>query len=188
MNGGDSVNNAQGIYVTKLAERARHLCEEKGVIRNDTFIITQDEIERVINYFKGIIEKKQQDELIAMCNNENVICFMQKAKKGENIQFAIYYCGELNVMNILHELGHVFLDLNTMQSDGICCYRDVSCGMNEIAASKFARAFIMPTELFKQAVLENFENGFCDVDKVAKKFGVETTQVISRGREIFLWE
>ena len=72
---------------------------------------------------------------------------------------------------------------------------NANVGINELLAQAFARAFIMPQNLFEEVFLENSKTIYdendeeslaVDFESIAKKFGVDEILVIARARELGL--
>ena len=59
---------------------------------------------------------------------------------------------------------------------------------DELSATYFARAFLMPKNEFIKSGLENSFNNLCNFENVAEIFNVRIQAVIDRGRDLTLWE
>lgn len=107
-------------------------------------------------------------------------------KSGED-SYTIEYSKKSNYLQVIHELGHVFLGhlANLSVGQRIYC-RGVTAYDNE--AALFARAFIMPRNDFEKVVIDNTVNGKCDIRKIAEAYGIDYVEVIARGKELDIWE
>ena len=90
-------------------------------------------------------------------------------------------------MNILHELGHAFLDIKTARL-GNLVWDDGSQFTSENMVNAFARAFAMPRDRFLKKVAEFTTRDQCDITKVAESFGVEYIHAYVRGKDLHLWD
>ena len=107
--------------------------------------------------------------------------------KDSESSFTIKYV-TYSSFDIMHELEHVFLDFNKMQVGEERLTGDSDGGLGELGASRFARAFLMPMQLFQEKVVDCSTKGVCDIDCMSQTFDVDVTQVICRGREVYSWE
>ena len=173
------------VYIKQLASAARESCAEKRIIVEPQYKLNYNTIKKIITYFKGELKKfDSEDEMRGSYPSCRGNSFMKKTSEDT---FMIGYVNFV-VMDILHELGHVFLELDTMRIGDIRSCNDIDGGINEIGAAKFARAFLFPSPLFERTVINHSISGSCDVQAVAKIFGTDSLQIISYGRESYLWE
>lgn len=177
--------NPMNVYINKLAETARDMCGINTESKDD-YKLNLDYLKKAISYFNGELKHyNSNEEMSKECGFEMASnCFL---KKREGKPFLIGYI-EFIAIDILHELGHAALELQDMYDGEVRLLEDYNGGMNEINASKFARAFIMPSHIFQKVVIQNTKDGLCDIQLVANVFGVEYSQVVSRGRESNLWD
>ena len=179
--------NPMNIYIGRLAEEARQECNNRNIIASGQFCLDYPVIKRIISFFGGKLKNFTESDLKEKFPNKNISnSFIQLTNKS-NSEFLIGYVN-FSVLDILHELGHAFLELDTMKDGEVKWIGDEEGGIKEIEASQFARAFLMPTELFQEVVIDNSEKGYCNINAVANVFCVDESQVICRGRESCLWE
>lgn len=179
--------NPMNIYIGRLAEEARQECNNQNIIANNQLRLDQSVAEQIISFFGGRLQKFTEGDLTAKFPDKNISnSFIQVTNKSKS-EFIIGYIN-FSALDILHELGHAFLELDTMENEDVRWIGDEEGGIKEIEASQFARAFLMPTELFQEVVIDNSVKGYCNIDAVANVFCVDESQVICRGRESYLWE
>lgn len=179
--------NPMNVYITQLAESARDNCEKKGIIEKNQYRLNEDTILKIVKFFNGELIKpddKKCNELFEKYSNKDSNSFM--LKKDDN-SFIIGY-KEFKLMDVLHELGHVFLEFNEMKVGEFRSCNDPQGDASELDASKFARVFAMPSRLFESSVLKNTHNKICNINSVAETFGVDYLQVVSHGRESYYWD
>ena len=111
---------------------------------------------------------------------------LRKASANSKFNFTIEYT-DFEVLDLLHELGHAFLELDNMDPEEVRGCDDINGGINELNASKFARAFIMPRALFEEVVLKHSTDGMCKIQEVADEFKIDYWQVVSQGRQLQIW-
>lgn len=177
--------NPMNIYINKLAETAREMCN-LNLEGLDNYILSEDNVIEAVQYFNGnLTHYASAEEMNNECGFEiKANSFLKKTAKNS---FLIGY-KEFIVLDILHELGHAILELNDMLVGETRLKGNYYGGINELNATKFARAFIMPLNIFQKVVIQNTKNGVCNIQEVANVFGVDYSQVISRGRESNLWD
>ncbi len=181
MNTSNHTNIPDTFYLNKLAELAREACEKKGIL-SEKQKLTIDDIKDVVGLFGGTIEEKSSESKDDEVSEKNINDF-QMIKDSEDT-FKILYCS-FDIIEILHEFAHVFIDFKEMSvNDKRYCN---GRGMSDISAYIFARAFLMPKKLFESTVIKNTSDGICNIDEVAKTFGVSSNQVVARGKELNLW-
>lgn len=167
--------NTMIIYINKLAMEARKSCEKENLFPQGAHIISEDQAAKVIKYFGGKIEKNQSQ----LSSNGYI------EKDGDS--FIIKY-KSFKAIDIFHELGHAFLHLEDIPPDKDGLPLEGQHGVNEGFASVFARAFLMPEDIFCEDVMNLSKNSFCDIQALADLYEVEYSDVIMRGRELNLWE
>lgn len=177
--------NPKNIYIRQITEAVRSECIKENLVNKSTYPIDEATARKIIKYFKGTLEcfsdEKLKDEHPAARGNS----FLKKINDEGN--FLIGYIN-FKPMDIFHELGHAVLELEGMKIGDYRSCGDTNAGIFEILASKFSRFFLMPTDLFAEKVVEYTYNGKCDIEKVAKFFNVDYSQVVSHGRESSFWE
>lgn len=57
----------------------------------------------------------------------------------------------------------------------------------ELEAAYFARAVVMPEDLFLRVVVQHTENGKTNVNKVAEVFGINPLDVLACGKDLNIW-
>ena len=175
------------IYISRLAEAARKKCCEKKFIEEKTFKFEEHQLESIVSFFGGELRHYEtESEMNNIVSTIKGNSFLKKIS-NDRIDFIIGYI-KFFPIDILHELGHYFLEKTKLKSGDIVWSGDLDDGICELTASKFARAFVMPSKLFEEVIVINSNKGLCDIQEVAKTFGVEISDVISRGRETYLWE
>lgn len=180
------MSNAMNVYIQYMAEEARNACVQAKIMEDDTCVLTRAQLEKIVDFFSGKLEEVHLEELKGFSSNgENSILI--KSNEGERKKFAIKFV-EFSVIDILHELGHAFLELSNMKPGDVRGCDDINGGLNELNATKFARAFIMPRALFEKKVVEHSVAGKCNLQAVANAFGVEYLQVVTQGRQLQFWE
>lgn len=179
--------NPMNIYIGRLAEEARQTCNNCNITSRNQPCLDLSAVEKIIAFFGGDLKKYTKSDLEKMFPNYKINnSFIQIVDKSK-CEFLIGYI-DFSALDILHELGHAFLEMDSMTDGDVRWIGDKESGIKEIEASQFARAFLMPTELFQEVVIDKSEKGFCHIDKVAEVFCVDESQVICRGRESCLWE
>lgn len=185
--------NPMNIYITQLAEAARNRCVNVGIIEKNQYQLTESLISQIIHFFNVEFKKlnteeyeKMLNEYLHMHSDDHYQSNSFMCKKCDN-SFLIAY-KEFELMDILHELGHVFLELDEMKEGEIRSCNDPQGNASELDASKFARVFAMPSELFEKIVINNTHKKICDIENVAKTFGVDYLQVVCHGRESYYWD
>lgn len=180
------MNNPMGIYVSRLAEAARCMCNEKEITKSDQRLLDENALKKIVEFYKGTLVQYSEARFAEEFPNRKFNSFLRKATT-DNSLFVIGYV-EYSAIDILHELGHAFLELSSMVDNEIRWIGDSESGLKELEAYKFARAFLMPTQLFQETVISCSNRGECDIEAVAKEFAVDAAEVVCRGRESYLWE
>ena len=126
----------------------------------------------------GKIERKNENFVITL--NENIL-------NDERKKFTL-----------AHELGHLFIHmgfLNPEQWKNEKEYVDSTFyrqgySREEYEANEFAAALLMPEQEFIKRAREFSKNNRCDINKLAKHFGVSNEAALTRGRwlGIFEWD
>lgn len=160
------------LYINRLAFNARCFCENQLGIKNNQRSLTVEELEKIIDLFGGKLAKKSDSGFRAnYIKNEN----------GFTIECGI----DCPVKDIVHELGHAFLDEDQKVNEPLSCDGE---GLFEIYASSFSRAFIMPDKVFRKDVTENSFQGECDIERLLELYrNVTYSDIVERGRGLGLW-
>ena len=106
-------------------------------------------------------------------------------RKDNDESFTIFCRNIHDHIPVLHELGHAFLDLDSIQVGERMGAEGTSEA--EIRADMFARSFAMPRRLFELNVIENTSGGLCDIRSMARDYKTNYLNVIARGEDIYLW-
>lgn len=96
---------------------------------------------------------------------------------------------ERRKFTIAHELGHLFLHTNYVDSISLehtplnfeKYYRDGE-SQKEYEANEFAANLLMPQGIFRECIEKNVQNGYVDMKKVSEEFGVSVDAAITRGK------
>lgn len=107
-------------------------------------------------------------------------------KMSESNEFEIG-CIVFNLMDCVHELGHLFLSLDSLTVNNVVWSEETN-SKSEYLVDTFGRAFVMPRERFLKVVSKYTNVNKCDIKKVANDFGVEYLQAYVRGKELLLWD
>ena len=166
------MNNKQKYVIEKIAQRARKLMVDKSIIKAEDCLITDEQIAEIFRSFGGSLELK--DDLRGT-----------KIKKTKENEFVVYYCEKSSPLDKLHELGHAFFDLPSMEVGDT--YPCDGTEENDIVASLFSRSFYMPRDPFEMATIRCSINGKCDVKKVAEIYNVDCFDILTRGEELNIW-
>lgn len=144
------------------------------------------EMEAIIQSWHGVIEHE------ASAIGGAIIFY-------ENGNFAIkvpsYNFSDVNIRFIIaREIGHLILHLGILASSPKKRKKNINMDMyyfsipQELDASRFARAFLMPAQQYKEKLLQamkTFENiEPLAIESVAKSFKVPVLEVVNRGREL----
>lgn len=186
---------ADNAYYQQMGEAAREVCVKVGIIQQDQCALTVENLAEIVNYFHGEL-RKREEPCSEVGNGKSAETIVTKNYTGNSLlrkesancqfKFTIEYT-DFEVLDLLHELGHVFLELDKMLPGDVRGCDDISGGINELNASKFARAFIMPRALFEEVVLKHSNNGICKIQEVADEFKIDYWQVVSQGRQLQIW-
>lgn len=178
--------NAMNVYIQYMAEEARGKCVEAEIIDQNTCELNETHIRNIVEFFNGKLEEISSEEL-KKDSSSGANSILIKNKEDDPIRFTIKYI-KFSAIDILHELGHAFLELKDMKAGETRDCDDINGGLNELNATKFARAFIMPRVLFEKKVVENSIAGKCNIQAVADIFNVEYLQVVTQGRQLQFWK
>lgn len=158
-------------YIDSLANGARKKIQS---LSNTTHLKYSDAVQYV-QYFGGeVIFRPEQNSEI---------------KRNADHTFTIYVKYE-SIEEVLHELGHAFLNWDNMNKNEnvLCTYEnDGLTDFDEQAANYFMRSFIMPVDLFMKQVLNVTYNNVCDFKSLSEMFNVSKYIIIARGNDLGLW-
>ena len=138
---------------------------------------------------KDGIEKIAQESRMSninLCNIERLSYDdIKEYAQGYNITAKQHIQDEKEAGYLLaHEIGYTLL-YGSRKEAKIFPYAYTE---KELAASYFARAFLLPKEQFIDVVLSNTYYTICNYVKVADWFNVPESMVLARGRDLELWE
>lgn len=161
--------------IEKIAQRAREVLIDNSIITSEDREIPIEKMRKIVDFFGGTLIKDDQ----------NVLSSTNMKKIGNN-SFEIHYTENSTNIDILHELGHAFFDLETMEIN-----TTMSCEGSEesdIIASLFARSLYMPRIPFEKTTIECSNNGHCNIDQVASIYSIARFDVLTRGEELNIWK
>lgn len=158
-------------YIDSLATGARMKIEK---LANTTHLKYSDAVQYVKCFGGTVTHRPNQNSEIIKNSDETFTIFV----KDENIE------------EVLHELGHAFLNWENLSGDqnGQLSYKnDGVANYDELAANYFMRSFVMPVETFMREVLKVTYNNICDFKALSETFNVSKHVVIARGNDLGLW-
>ena len=168
-------------YIERIALAARKKFfneKNKEIIKKFSFI----DLKELIDFFGGELKTLESADQPFGSDNKPT----DYIEKINDEKFIIFHRAESNSLKILHELGHAFLHLPDYES-GVK-FANEGKSSEDTEADLFARAFLMPREEFEQVVIENINDGQCNIQKVADKYGLNYLDVLKRGSELNIWE
>ena len=178
-------------WKNKLEEWVHYAREGVADIIKETPMISVPDIEEIISRYGGCIKKGETETthvVVEPGENESV-------KFSIEIKSYDSYGNSEETLKVkeklLHEFAHVYMIF--MENDGIIKESKIEWDTpalteDELSATYFARAFLMPKNEFIKSVLENSFNNLCNFENVAEIFNVRIQAVIDRGRDLTLWE
>lgn len=158
-----------------IAEKARKVCIEKNIIKEDSTYLTNEDLSKIIQLFGGRLRiQKGHNDFI---------------KEGE--KFKIYCDAEDKdyTLNVLTGLGIAFFYIDKMETNNKIKnfpenYDD--CFMRNVT-SMFARGFLMPRSTFESVLIKYSDNGKVNVSGVSKQYKTGVYDVLRRGEELHNW-
>lgn len=166
------MNSRQKFLIEKIAQRARQLMVERKLIEANDCFISNDKMAKIISSFGGTLKKSNEDK-------------KTEIEKTKDNKFIVYYDEKSTPLDLLHELGHAFFDLPSMnEGETYPCDGDQE---NDVIASLFARSFYMPRDPFEMATIKCSIDGKCDIQKVADIYDVGCFDILTRGEELNIW-
>lgn len=158
-----------------IAEKARKLCIEKDIIKDDSTYLTGEDLSKIIKLFGGELKiRKEHNDFL-----------------NEEEGFKVYCDSEDKdyTLNVLTGLGIAFFYMDKMKdNDKIENFPenyDDYFMMN--VTSMFARGFLMPRSTFESTVIKYSDSGKCNVTGVAKQYKISVFDVLTRGEELHNW-
>jgi len=164
------LSNQRDYYIEKIALDARNRLIEEGIIGEDEKALSEEQLKQIVSFFGG--------ELIVHSEKEKGT-FIQKTAADK---YVIYYYRQYNYIQVIHELGHAFLNFDEMEIGR--SYSFDGLGKEDSEASLFARAFIMPRIKFEQVVIDYIIDGKFSVLDIAKEYRIDYLEVLARGEEL----
>lgn len=163
------MNNKRKYYIEKIALDARNRLVEENIINKDEKSLNEEQLEQIISFFGGELNvlNKERDTYI---------------KKTDENKYVIYYYRAYNYLQVIHELGHAFLNFDQMEIDKPYFFNGF--GEEDTEASLFARAFIMPRENFEQVIINHLNDGKYSIQNVANEYNIDYLEVLARGEEL----
>ncbi len=163
------MNNRRKYYIEKIALDARNRLIDKKIIKKDDKALNEEQLKQIVSFFGGELN---------ILDEEHETCI----EKTEKNKYIIHYYRMYNYLQVIHELGHAFLNLDQMEV-GRKYYFD-GPGEEDTEASLFARAFIMPRMNFEQVIIEHISNGKYSLQNVADEYEIDYLEVLARGEEL----
>ena len=157
------------IYIEKIALDARERLIEKSIIKRDQKFFSNDDLSNIVSFYGGKLE---------FIKNPDATCI----KKIDENSYVIYYSSSNNYMQVIHELGHAFLNLEDMEIAQIYNCNGFVNEDNE--AAFFARAFVMPRYTFESTVIEHLNDGEFCIQNIADEYKIDYLEVLARGEEL----
>jgi Zn-dependent peptidase ImmA (M78 family) len=167
------MTNIERIYVECVADDARKEVEKRAIINSDDKKLTIVDLRRIIRFYGG--------KLIKSTNPKNGKAYIIKDYDG----FTVYYNNGATYLDILHELGHVFFDLENMEVGQI--YHCEGKKFEDERSSLFARGFAMRRESFEKVVIANSKKGVFDVYNIANLYDIDYFDILTRIEELKIW-
>ena len=173
----------------------------------DAVGINRNYVDTVADIVRRALDLKIPIQLEAVCNavehklpgscipaDLNELDVDAKIKAVNDSEFEIYYLRNRPSTSVLfpisHELGHLFLHLldkeGKLKADEVC-QRNLMQTQQELEASEFAAAFLMPEEAFINECKEQIRGDQVNVTKVANYFNVPVRAATVRGNVLGLW-
>lgn len=167
------MNNKRKYYIEKIALDARNRLIEKKIIESDEKALSQDKLIQIVAFFGGELN---------FLKDVKETCI----EKTDKNKYVIHYHRSCNYLQVIHELGHAFLNLEQMEI-GKKYFFD-GPGEEDTEASLFARAFIMPRVNFEQVIIDHMNNGKYSIQNVADEYDIDYLEVLARGEELNIGE
>lgn len=155
----------------------------ESVIESFGIRVPIDDIDRLVKDLGGkIVEGATERWADGMLEPD------KRRNNGFIIRISPLQSYERRKFTIAHELGHLFLHTNYVDSIGLehtlnfeIYYRDGE-SQKEYEANEFAANLLMPQRQFRECIEKNVQNGYVDMKKVAEEFGVSVDAAITRGK------
>lgn len=176
--------NKKTMYAMSLAEDARKHCEKNDIIERKKMILDLKDLKNILNFYGGKLEKNDK--------NENSIIKIENEEYDFIIHYAIEKISEtktkVDKIQILTGLAQMFLAAETIKSNEKQSIKNLSIELASLQPETFARAFIMPNDLFLKQMIENTNNSVINTNGIAEAFEIDYMEVIARGNELKLFK
>lgn len=174
--------NPMTMYSSNLGEAVRQKVEEENIIEKNKLILELKDLKNILKYFRSNLIKDELDHYRISRINEERYDFI--------ISYAIDELStkreKIDKIQILKGLGQMFLMKETITNEKRKI-ESTKLGINAMYAGTFARAILMPKNLFVNNVIKNSLNDEIDMYKVSDIFDVDYIDVVARGRELQLY-
>lgn len=173
------LTRSQKYYYEKLARETRKRCVDNNIIKEDTTNLDFTSLQEITKFVGGRLFK----------NNE----FFSYFKKIENDSFEIcigYDIKEDEIsLTVLKAIAILFYKYDKIENERVIKLEEFdfifSYPYDSSMLEYFARAFLMPEELYDIALVNNLTNNSkVDIIGVAKGFGIDFMYVLLRGKEL----
>lgn len=159
-------------YIEKLALDARERLIEKEIIEKNQKALSNYDLTKIVSFYGGELQFVSEPK-------ETYI------KKVDDKAYIIYYYSQSNnYMQVIHELGHAFLNLDDMEIGQE--YFSNGFVDEDTEAALFARAFVMPRYTFEPTVIEHLNDGKFCIQNVAEEYEIDYLEVLARGEELHI--
>ena len=150
-------------YIEKLALDARERLIEKEIIEKNQKALSNYDLTKIVSFYGGELQFVSEPK-------ETYI------KKVDDKAYIIYYYSQSNnYMQVIHELGHAFLNLDDMEIGQE--YFSNGFVDEDTEAALFARAFVMPRYTFEPTVIEHLNDGKFCIQNVAEEYEIDYLEV-----------
>lgn len=169
-------------YYEKLAKTSRELCIDKNIIKEDTTSLDFVTLQKITNFTGGKLFK----------DNESFSYF----KKLENDSFEVCIGNDIKddeiSLTTLKALALPFYKFKEIENGRVIKLEEVdfisSYPYDSSMPEYFARAFLMPENLYDKVLVNNMTNeSKFDIIEVAKEFGIHYMDALARGEDLKKW-
>lgn len=174
--------------IMQMAEDARKKCEDENVIDRDKRILSLKDLKNILMFY-GCDLKRDNNSGYSISKVDN-----------ESYDFIITYA--LNKLDetsltvdkfkLLTILGELFMGYETFANE---TKKDIkyditymSTRLLPMSPETFARAFMLPKQLFITEAVSNMCNDLVDTKDLSKIFKIDTRNILLRGKELELWK
>lgn len=155
-----------------------------SILKKQYSIGTPVDVKKFVSHLGGTIEESESLPygVSGRVIKTGTLAFKIQVRKGESPLRQNF--------TIAHELGHLFFDMHYIVNpdkwndigNGSQFNRTGDLDNSESLANSFAAELLMPQNEFVHSVYNNLENGFVDIDAVAKHFNVSCDAVSTRAK------